>query len=288
MKNYWIVRDGLENWRQAFASNGIWGLEEKIFDKVFWLALQLGDVVLFYVTGEVKGVVGYGIIRNKFYQDVPLWPAEIKRKQTIWPLRFEFDVEFVLPEEQWLEKRLTLPYGGEFRQPLILKTAEDAKTLLASLRPGVSFETLLKPAVISAELPEAISPNHRELQNLLLEIGKLQRYIANTEYPMGNERLDVVWRRLQESVPTYVFEIQVGGGVYHALGKLKHSHDIWNSSIFLVASHEEQVKVKQLLLGTFHELRPILHIVNTERILQLHKSKVDIFNIEKEMGLIPQ
>ncbi len=48
-------------------------------------------------------------------------------------------------------------------------------------------------------------------KNLLQEIGKLQGYMVNTEFSMGAERLDVVWRRLPESVPTYVFEVQVGG-----------------------------------------------------------------------------
>jgi len=124
-------------------------------------------------------------------------------------------------------------------------------------------------------------------KNLLQEIGKLQGYIANTEFSMGAERLDVVWRRLPESVPTYVFEVQVGGDLYHALGKLKHAHDIWNSRIFLAASSDELGSVNQLLSGTFHEIQPVLRFIEIEKIRNLHRSKRDIYEIECDLGLIP-
>jgi hypothetical protein len=45
---------------------------------------------------------------------------------------------------------------------------------------------------------------------------------------MDGTRLDAVWRRVEKSVPTYVFEIQVGGDIYHAIAKLKHAYDLWN------------------------------------------------------------
>ena len=125
------------------------------------------------------------------------------------------------------------------------------------------------------------------LKNLILETGKLQSFIADVEYPMGTERLDVVWRRLPESVPTYVFEVQVGGDLYHALGKLKHAHDIWNSRIFLVSSSDSRVSVNQLLSGTFHEIQPFIIFIETEKILSLHHSKQNIYQLEKELGLIP-
>ena len=77
-------------------------------------------------------------------------------------------------------------------------------------------------------------PGHKEIKTMLVQIGHLQRFIAEKEFPMDGERLDVVWRRVVRSVPTYVFEVQVGGDVCHALGKLKHAYDLWNSRIYLV------------------------------------------------------
>ena len=115
----------------------------------------------------------------------------------------------------------------------------------------------------------------------------MQAYVANPEFPMEAERLDVVWRRLPESVPTYVFEVQIGGDLYHALGKLKHAHDIWNSRIFLVASVDDLAKVNQLLSGTFHEIKSLVRFIEIEKIQSLHESKRNIYEIEKDLGLIP-
>lgn len=78
MRNFWIVPGSEKNWRQSLISKGIWGLEDTVFKKLYWLAIQPNDVILFYISGEIKGIVGYGIIRGKFYQDLPLWDEEIR------------------------------------------------------------------------------------------------------------------------------------------------------------------------------------------------------------------
>lgn len=288
MRNYWIVPGSEENWRQAFISKGIWGLEETTHDKVYWLAIAPNDLILFYVSGKIKGIVGYGIVRNKFYQDVPLWKSEIQKDRVKWPLRFEFDVEFLLPENRWKDDKITVHRGAIFRQPLILRKWEEIEPIIQELNPGVSIESLQKISIpVSPAKTEEEFPTHEDIKNLLMEIGKLQGYIADTEFQMGAEQLDVVWRRLPESVPTYAFEVQVGGDLYHALGKLKHAYDIWNSRIFLVASADALGAVNHLLSGTFHEIQPVLRFIETEKIQSLHKSKWNIYQIEKDLGLIP-
>ncbi|MEA1944427.1 MAG: EVE domain-containing protein [Euryarchaeota archaeon] len=288
MRNFWIVPGSEENWRQALITKGIWGLKDSTHDKVYWLAIEPNDLILFYVSGKVKGIVGYGIIRSKFYQDVPLWKAEIREGCVKWPLRFEFDVDFLLPENRWKDDKISMPGGGRFRQPLIPQKWEEIEPILQTLNPGVDIGSLRE---ISLPIPpvkaEEISPTHEDIKNLLQEIGKLQGYIANTEFSMGAERLDVVWRRLAESVPTYVFEVQVSGDLYHALGKLKHAYDIWNSRIFLAASLDELGSVNQLLSGTFHEIQPVLRFIEIEKIQNLHQSKRNIYEIECDLGLIP-
>ena len=288
MRNFWIVQGSEENWRQALAARGIWGLEEKGFDKIYWLALAPNDIVLFYVSGRVKGIVGYGIVRSKFYQDVPLWRAEIQEGRAKWPLRFEFDIEFILPENDWKDSRVPVSGGGIFRQPLIYKGVSEVEPIMRTLNPNISIESLREVTLLSVPSIEEIpSPTHEHIKKLLLEVGKLQNYVANKEYPMETERLDVVWRRLPESVPTYVFEVQIGGDLYHAMGKLKHAYDIWNSRIFLVASADTLGEVNQLLSGTFHEIRSVLRFIGTEKIMSLHQSKQKIYNIERDLGLIP-
>lgn len=76
MRNFWIVPGSENNWRQSLTSKGIWGIEDTIYKKLYWLAIKPNDVILFYITGKVKGTIGYGIIRSRFYQDVPLWDDE--------------------------------------------------------------------------------------------------------------------------------------------------------------------------------------------------------------------
>lgn len=289
MRQFWIVPGSEKNWKQALTSKGIWGLEQKTLDKVYWLALTPNDLILFYVTGKVKGIVGYGIIRSKFYQDVPLWDAEIREGRVKWPLRFEFDVGFILPENRWADEKMPIAGGGHFRQPLILQERNSIRQIVRALNPNASIEELLDETsvLVPSVKAESESPTHNDIKNLLLEIGKLQGYVANPEYPMETERLDVVWRRLPESVPTYVFEVQIGGDLYHALGKLKHAHDIWNSRIFLVASANDLGSVNQLLSGTFHEIKTLLKFIEIERVQSLYQSKQNIYQIEKELGLIP-
>ena len=289
MRQFWIVPGSEKNWKQALTSKGIWGLEERTLDKIYWLAISPNDLILFYVTGKVKGIVGYGIIRNKFYQDIPLWDAEIREGRVKWPLRFEFDVEFLLPENRWADERIPVSGGGHFRQPLILQERKSAGTIIQTLSPNSSIKKLLnESSVLTTSMKaEEGSPSHDNIKNLLLEIGKIQGYVANPEFPMEAERLDVVWRRLPESVPTYVFEVQIGGDLYHALGKLKHAHDIWNSRIFLVASANDMGCVNQLLSGTFHEIKSLLRFIEIEKVKSLYKSKQNIYQIEKELGLIP-
>ncbi len=43
---------------------------------------------------------------------------------------------------------------------------------------------------------------HKEIKQKLVEMGKIQKFLAEAEYPMDGSRLDVVWRRVEKSVPT--------------------------------------------------------------------------------------
>jgi hypothetical protein len=63
----------------------------------------------------------------------------------------------------------------------------------------------------------------------LAEIGRLQEYLSETECKINGERLDVAWRRVAASVPQKVFEVQVSGNLYSAIGKLKKAHVYWNT-----------------------------------------------------------
>lgn len=126
---------------------------------------------------------------------------------------------------------------------------------------------------------------NNKIRDILVEIGRLQNFVADSEYLFDIGRLDAVWRKVKLSVPTYVFEAQVGGDLYHALAKLKHAFDIWNSHIFIVASQTDIGKVDNLLVGTFHEIEPRLGFIELGKVEELYKRKRDYLALEEELGI---
>ena len=67
--------------------------------------------------------------------------------------------------------------------------------------------------------------SHRKLQEQIAEIGKLQFYYSELEYPLPisseNRNLDVVWKRELDGVPTFAFEVEMSGNIEKAISRLK-------------------------------------------------------------------
>ena len=289
--NYWLVVGTKNNWDIAFKHKNIWGLRKT--QRLLWETIVEKDKVLFYATNPIGGIIGYGRVRTKFVQDKPLWPDEIKNNEVIWPLRFEFDVEFCLPPDNWKNNKIIskelFPRAG-----FQILNESIANKLLSNIHKG---EYIIPEVELSsvAEEPaeflatsqnlERITLSHDGIQDRLMKIGQLQDFIAEKEYPFDIGKLDVVWRRVTNSVPTYVFEIQVGGDIYHALGKLKHAYDLWNSHIYFVASEKDYGKATSLLSGTFHEINDRVKYIELEKVEELYKRKKAYFDLEKVLGI---
>jgi len=101
----------------------------------------------------------------------------------------------------------------------------------------VAMEDVGKMSMLRGKLSE-------KEEYALIQIGKLQNFIAEPEYQFDIGKLDVVWRRVQQSVPTYVFEIQIGGNLYQALVKLKHAFEIKkrNNNLDIIWLKEESLE----------------------------------------------
>lgn len=285
--HYWLVVGKPKNWDTAFTHSNIWGLKKS--QRHLWEDLNEDDVVLFYATSPVKGIIGHGIVRTRFKQDKPLWPQEINENRVVWPLRFEFDVVYCLPRDRWLDSKV-FPEAlrPRLRSGFQSIEAELAQELILSIDRASELKVIEKiiPATEKVPLtPAKETLSHDELKQVLMEIGRIQKYLVEKEYPIDGGRLDVVWRRVEKSVPTYVFEVQVGGDLYHALAKLKHAFDLWNSHIFLVASNKDQRKVNQLLSGSFHEIRDRMNFIDCEKAAQLYKLKKSYHELERELGI---
>lgn len=273
--HYWLVVGPPEHWIVAFENGNIWGLQAS--KRRWWEGMVEGDGLVLYASRPVGGAIGLGSVRTKFRQDKPLWPKEVQAKRVLWPFRFEFDVNFCFRPDEWKSRKLEVDalravVQAGF-QPLKTKASD------AALQAFAPF-TEKTGSVTSGDLDL-----HQDLKRKLTEMGKIQKFLAEPEYLMDGARLDVVWRRVQKSVPTYVFEIQVGGDIYHALAKLKHAYDLWNSRIFLIAAADQKSKVDSLLSGTFHEIGERLQFMDIENVCELYSRKKAYKELEHALGM---
>jgi len=229
-------------------------------------------VLLFYAVAPVRGIIGYGVVQQKLKQDQPLWSEEVQKSEVIWPLRLVFETTFCLPPDRWQEERVV----------------NDRVNFRAKMGFRQLPEEIAVPALSSFQArlaPEEELSVHDEIIKSLLEIGRLQDYLCDREYPMQRMRLDAVWRRVQRSVPNFVFEVQIGGNPYQALAKLKHDYDIWNSNIYLVVREADTARIEELLSGTFHEIKGRLQIIDQETVRRLGDLKREVRRLEARLGL---
>ncbi|HEY7316256.1 MAG TPA: EVE domain-containing protein [Candidatus Binatia bacterium] len=270
---YWLAVGTPQNWKTAFDLGNTWGLKSKGPQATNWKQVQIGDTLIFYAVSPVKGIIGYGVVQQKLKQDTPLWPEESAKKEVIWPLRLIFEVRSCLSPDRWLEDKV-INDRVSFR----------AKMGFREIGENLATEVLapFQSVAVSIQVEQSV---HSELVDSLLEIGRLQSYLTQKEYPMGKSRLDAVWRRVQRSVPNFVFEVQVGGNLYQALAKLKHAHDIWNSNIYLVLLDSSKKQLDELLSGTFHEIRDRVRVIDEATVRRLVNLKKEIREIESRLGL---
>jgi len=278
----WTLVGNEDNWRTALRQGHIWGVKEKLRQQ--WELLKAEDYLLFYCTSPIGGIIGIGTLAKSFKQNQPFWPDEEREGRVIYPYRFEMNPIYVLPESQWRSDAIKGAFVGLSRgyvakglnpvhNPEILSRINEA----LSEKFGVS--------ILPEVEPEAPRLDHSGVQEMLVQLGSLQRFLSQREYPMDRERLDVVWRRVEGSVPTYVFEVHVGGDLVHALQKLKHAYDIWNSNVVLALNTEDLPRAESLLSGAFHEVREKVKLVDLRKVRELYDLKKQWKSLEKSLGI---
>lgn len=240
----------------------------------------------FYVSKPVHGIVGTGYVVTKFRQTNPLWPEEIRRNEVIWPLRFEFDIEYCLPPGLWKSHKFT-SHDLQMISRMVFQCYPIEEVNAARIALGLQPVIEITPSLpTEPEVPiEPAMINHDDVKTYLAEIGRIQGYIADKEYSLESTRLDVVWRRVERSVPTFVFEVQIGGDIYHAMAKLKHAFDLWNSHIFLVASIGEKSRYQELISGTFHEVADQMRFIDVTLVKELFEKKKGYKEMELALGI---
>lgn len=272
---HWILPGDSNNWLLGIERK-VWGVRDRPSLRRVWTSLKPGDLLYFYVTRPISGVVGMGKVLAKFEGREPLWPDELQARTVIYPLRFEMEITALLPPERWATEAIDVQPLRIFVKTMNSLSPEKATLLLQKLQEKITQG----PGTVS-ERDRA----HHTIQELLLEIGRMKGFYVEKEFPLDNERIDVVWKRVQLGVPTYAFEIQIGGEIYRALGKLKHAFDLWNSRIYLVMERRWDARVEELLSGTFHEIKDYLRKIFLDDVEQLTEALKRLRSIEEKLGL---
>jgi len=114
---------------------------------------------------------------------------------------------------------------------------------------------------------------------------RLKQLVVEKEYPIEKFRLDVAWKRVAKGNPFAAFEVQIGGNFFEALTKLKHAWDMWSSIPVLVTTDEYADRARELIEGSFHEIRKRLRIVDYKEIKELYDAWKKIDEIENRITL---
>jgi len=283
----WVLSGSLENWERGVSST-IWGTKPKL--KHLWEKISKGDVLIFYVTRPVSGVVGVGTVENKFKQETPLWSDEIREGKVIYPYGFEFKVVYVLPLPSWNEKKISVK-DLDLKYWAAINSLEKT-TVIKALFERISATWNISLTEIQGleeekAVPEKQLSLHDEIQEKIFEIGKARGFISEKEYPMDGQRLDVIWRAagVVRGVPKYVFEIEIEGELYRSLAKLKHAYDLWAfPKLFLITKTDKIGQVENLLSGTFREIKDILKIIDVEKIEEFYMLQMKEKELKDKLG----
>jgi predicted RNA-binding protein len=278
---FWVSSGSPENWKVGIERGGVWAVNPKLKDR--WKRLSPGDVLVFYATHPISGIIGIGRIKKIEEGDKPIWPEEIQRGKAIWRYRFWFDILHKVEPEKWKEQKI---FVKDLRVSVRAGLDHLSSDVMSALiqRADALWETNLHEQVKVEIKPEKPTSLHNKIRDMLYEVGKLENRFPEREYNVDG-KLDVIWRRTEKSVPSHAFEVQVGGDVYHALAKLKHAFDMWNSKLFLVITEKDRETVHELLGGSFHEIRSNLKVVMVDKVEHLYQIQVEDRRLRTELGI---
>ncbi|MCM8764348.1 MAG: hypothetical protein NC830_03155 [Candidatus Omnitrophica bacterium] len=302
-QKHWLVIGVKENWCTALQQPiPVWGLKDSYYRE--FRGLSSGDFIWMYVTKPVSGIIGAGIVRDTYIDRKNLiWREELEKGSVIWPLRFRMQILKVLPVYDWETAKISIKDFSLMWQRGFQQIPEDMAmeifTRSQKVFSAVSLEGLLKgpsinqiPVVRESDIekvPEPVFDSHSLIQNQIAEIGKLQSYHTQLEYPLSlpgeRKNIDVVWKREISGVPTFVFEIELSGMIEKAIDRLEFALNQWNSRPRLVVPEEIKIKVTNKI-----NLKPAYFsrsakLYNPEQIADLLEKKRQLRDIERELEL---
>jgi hypothetical protein len=103
--NTWVAAGSSLNLRTSL-EKGKWGVNKRL--KGAWERVSSGDLLLFYVTSPVRGIVGFASVEGKAMEESILWHDEAVVGRVLYPYRILFKPLFVLSEDRWETDRIQI------------------------------------------------------------------------------------------------------------------------------------------------------------------------------------
>jgi len=134
--------------------------------------------------------------------------------------------------------------------------------------------------IILQNFVEINSFTHTDIQQILVEIGEILGFYAETEF----QYYDVIWRESSNNPRlSHVFEVQSKGNIDSAFAKLKRAYDTQRSNIFLVLDSERDAnRANRSLSLEFREIEQVLTILTFVEIKSIHD------NLSKMANILPK
>lgn len=136
----------------------------------------------------------------------------------------------------------------------------------------------------SAEIVRTDELTHADIQHMLLDIGRVLGYYAESEF----DYYDVVWRASDSSPRlSHVFEVQHKGNIDAAMAKLKRAYEAQRSKPFLIVASERDTNranrnMSQARTGAFHEIGRATTILSFEQLHSLHRALTSVGDLLQE------
>jgi len=302
----WLVIGIPQNWETALSQPvPIWGL--KLRYQVDFQSINIGDILWLYSTSPISGVIGVGVVKDKYVDNINLiWQEEKKKREVIWPLRFRIHILKVLPKSYWKRDAIKISdfnllwqVGFQLLKPKhVVELFKRAKKMFGIFDEKTIFygSTIVQPDLLIRDKPETFTSqitkltfSHKELQEQIAEIGKLQFYYTETEYPLNlpgeRKNLDVVWKREVDGVPTFAFEVELSGMIEKAIERLKFSFRKFNSRPRVIVPREVFKKVHNVLSTTDQDFCEQIRIYEPKQIIDLLNRKRALKKLEQDLQL---
>lgn len=198
LQKSWLIIGHPNNWQIALNQPiPIWGFTDQYFPT--YENMRPGDFLIFYATKPVKGIIGIGLLKDKYIdRHTFIWDDEKAKSQVLWPLRFRFEVWHLLPVDLWKNSFISVSdLNMNFQTSIKNLQPAQFTTILMKIKEKWGIESLGKkpleyagPTLVTSSVMEEAAAHkfeprpqdhHSKAQMTIAEIGKPQSYYTEVE-----------------------------------------------------------------------------------------------------------